>query len=241
MRNLILFTLISLLASSCITDYDGDFFGSGIKGEGPAMSRTYDVEGFKALKLDGSGDYYLSQGEEYAVKVESHENILDVLEVETSGDGLEIGFKKSVSSYETLKFYITLPELEGISLAGSGDVTGETAFGGINTLELNIAGSGDIKLEAEARSIEANIAGSGDVELSGSADNMQISIMGSGNVNAAKLSLQRAEISIAGSGSCELDVSEKLDVSIAGSGDVYYTGSPEITKSIAGSGEVKKK
>lgn len=234
--------LFTLLFSSCITDYDGgSFFGQGIKGEGPITSKSLNLDGFTAIGIATSGEIYLSQGESYAVKVESHQNIIDNLDAKVSGQELELGFGKSVGSYESLKFYVTMPTLTAVSIAGSANVTGETAFTGLENVDINIAGSGNVRLNLEAGAIDISISGSGDMELAGTADNVKVSIMGSGSVKAGQLSTRTADISIAGSGDCTIDATERLEASIAGSGDVYYLGSPEVESSIAGSGSVKKK
>ena len=51
--------------------------------------------------------------------------------------------------------------------------------------------------------------------------------MGSGSIRAGELSVKTVDISIAGSGDCTIDATDKLNVNIAGSGDIYYLGSPE--------------
>ncbi len=58
---------------------------------------------------------------------------------------------------------------------------------------------------------------------------------------ADRLSAKKADISIAGSGDCTVDVSKMPDAKITGSGDVYYTGSPTVNTRVAGSGSVQKK
>ena len=67
-----------------------------------------------------------------------------------------------------------------------------------------------------------------------------MSIAGSGDVDLADFEVDDCEVSIAGSGDCEVNVSGSLQVSIAGSGDVKYKGDPDKVKSsIAGSGDVR--
>ena len=243
MKNLIITcaVLLSLLFSSCITDYDGSFFGQGIKGEGPITSKTLNHDGFTAVAISTSGELHLSQGDTYSVKVESHQNIIDNLETEVSGGTLKIGFDKPASSIESLKFFVTLPSLSGVSLAGSADVTGDSPFTGLENVDLEIAGSGNVRLNLEAKAVDISIAGSGDIELEGTADGIEANIKGSGSVKAGSLSVRTAEVNIAGSGDCTIDATEQLEVNIAGSGNVYYLQSPEVERSIAGSGSVERK
>ena len=240
-RTILFSALLAFLLSSCITDYDGGFFGQSIKGEGPVTSKMLSLEGFDEIGISTSGELYLSQGGAYSVKVEAQQNIIDNLETGVSGKKLNLGFDKSVSDYESLKFYITMPTLTGISVAGSSNVAGETPFTNLGSVDLSIAGSGNIKLSLVADAVDISIAGSGDVELEGEAEAVDVSIMGSGSVKAGQLKTLKADVSIAGSGDCAIDATEELDVSIAGSGDVYYYGSPKIDQSIAGSGSVERK
>ncbi|MEF8983378.1 MAG: DUF2807 domain-containing protein [Bacteroidales bacterium] len=52
--------------------------------------------------------------------------------------------------------------------------------------------------------------------------------------------LRRAVISISGSGSCDVHVTENLEVDVSGSGKVRYEGNPVIDADISGSGKVVK-
>jgi len=49
-------------------------------------------------------------------------------------------------------------------------------------LEVNIAGSGDVRFGGEAKSLEVKIVGSGDVRVKTVSGNISKSVMGSGNV-----------------------------------------------------------
>ena len=100
--------------------------------------------------------------------------------------------------------------------------------------------TGDIKLNVAAKDINCSIGGSGEIHLEGSGDGLAISIGGSGDIEAYDLSVRKCEISSAGSGDINVNVSEKLDVSMVGSGDVSYKGDPKISKSIVGSGDVER-
>jgi len=85
------------------------------------------------------------------------------------------------------------------------------------------------------------ISGSGNVSISsGEADEQMISVYGSGDYHARGLASEEAGVTLTGSGSADIRVSERLDVKITGSGDVDYIGSPEISRVITGSGDLAK-
>ena len=141
---------------------------------------------------------------------------------------------------EDIKVNITVKDLKSIVIDGSADLAGKGKFV-CDTLELSISGSGDINLEIEAKTLETAIAGSGDIVLSGKAQVYKADIAGSGDIKAFNLIADKCEVSIAGSGDCQVNASQELEISIAGSGDVSYKGNPsKVSNSVSGSGEVRK-
>ena len=68
------------------------------------------------------------------------------------------------------------------------------------------------------------------MKLSGKADSQAVEVNGSGDYEATDLKTGTATINVAGSGDCDLAVSETLVANVSGSGDVSYYGKPTVTK-----------
>lgn len=192
-----------------------------ITGEGSVVTKELKVDRFNDLGLAVVGKVYISKGSTQKVTVEGQANIIDNLKMEVKDGEWSIEFEQKAKNYESLVFHITVPEIEGLSIAGSGSIIGEDSFEGLDHLDIAIAGSGDVK-------------------FSGSARKVAVSIAGSGTVSVPDLKTEDCKIDIAGNGDCSIDVTDDLKVSIAGSGDVKYKGSPRISTSIAGSGHVSR-
>jgi spermidine/putrescine-binding protein len=199
------------------------------------------VPAFKEIAMAIHGNLYLTQGSPQQVVVEADESVLEKLETEVKDGVLKIKFSKpNFSSNKPITIRITVPEVEGLYLSGSGKILAE---GKVNTgpLSLKISGSGNLILnDLAAGDVEAAISGSGDIDLTGSGKNMEVAISGSGSINGESFSVGACEISISGSGGCRIDATGKLEVHISGSGNVYYYSSPQIDASISGSGKIKK-
>lgn len=208
---LCLFTVFSVSAQN---------WGPKIKGEGPKVTQELNVDAFTGIGLSVSGKVVLTKGATQSVKVEGQANMIANLDLEVKEKSWSIEFKDRAGDYEPLVFYITLPDVHALSIAGSGSIVSQNSFTGLDVLNLSIAGSGDI-------------------EFGGSADEVKISIAGSGDIKSEGLKAGSCKVSIAGSGNCFIDVSNALNVSIAGSGDVRYKGNPKVKTSIAGSGRVE--
>ena len=206
---------------------------------------TRDVKDFDEVVMRISGKVYIKLGNKNEVILEGSEDLLDDIETEVRGKRLSIGqegrgrwFRSRSTS--RLNVYITIKELNGASVSGSGDIIGQSIFKS-DDFKASISGSGDIELELDVKNVESRISGSGNIELSGSAEYARLGISGSGKYLAEEMKVDDYDITISGSGRSSIYVEENLDVRISGSGSVYYKGSPKgFNTSVAGSGKVRR-
>lgn len=214
------------------------------------LNNNYKGEPFTKLQLKISGNVILSQGNDCSVKIEAPADIADEIVTEVTDNGTLVIKYKSKLSWNKIKnllkknkvlFYVTMEEIAGLAISGSGDIIAKTAVKS-DDLGLKISGSGDISLnELKADELAISISGSGNVKIGdGGADELMVAISGSGDVAAGSFGADEASIKIAGSGDCQIGKIDELSVSIAGSGDVSYKGEPDISKKISGSGSVKR-
>lgn len=210
------------------------------EGEGPVVSENRDISGFSAIELQISGDVVLIQDSAFEVRVSAQENLLPLISTEVSGDKLKISTTTScIRSSKKIRVEIRMPELEGTYLSGSGNITTGNSFK-TDDLKTTLSGSGNIKLDVVANSIDSRISGSGNISLNGTTRKQEIGINGSGDYKAFDLISYEAEVSIKGSGSCEIFVHNDLDAKVSGSGSVYYKGNPDVSTKISGSGNVSR-
>lgn len=230
----LLFSL-NLLVSFAVNGQN--WYGSGIKGEGPKVTQELDLKSFDSFSLNFSGHVYLKQGPQ-SVIVEAQQNILDNIETDVNAGYWKIKFDKNVRNHDGVKIWISIPDLTSARVSGSGDIQGKE-FTGLGNLDLAVSGSGDIELEFQSKSLEASISGSGDMELAGRTGNCDFRISGSGDIEAEDLEADNCKVKISGSGDASVHVNGSLEVGISGSGDVVYGGSPKVRSKISGSGDVK--
>ncbi len=251
MKNMIILTtslLFSLLTACNI-----------ITGEGPIVEKTIELDAFTGVEMDGSFDLVLDQGVQQKVVVAGNQNILDRLKLEVLDNRLYISLEPGNYMNFELEVRVTLPTVDHVSLSGSGDVRMGT-FVGLNDLrvvldgsgdivsegaievlgatDIEMDGSGDIKLGVRSKSITIVMDGSGDVELTGSTTELVASLDGSGDIKAHKLESLDAQVKLDGSGSIEVHASKHLKAELSGSGDISYRGEPKVEASIDGSGTV---
>jgi hypothetical protein len=225
---------------------------------------TRNVSTFTKIAFRVPGKLYLRQGSPQKIEIEGKKDVLEEIETNVEGSKLVIGQEDERKFWkwkedDEVNVYITVKDLEGISVAGSGDVIGETKILAGN-LDLNVSGSGNLKLEAEATGdIESDVSGSGDINLKAKCRSFNSDVSGSGKVILTITVSGTADFGVTGSGKIEatgtagnvktsisgsgkvlasnLETS-KCEVRITGSGDVEINVKDELDASISGSGSV---
>ena len=237
MRQTLLLAIFAIIVStSC------DHLGERVRGNGKLKVEERNVSNFTSVSSFGEYDVYLSQGAAYSVRVEAEENLLPYIEIVADGDELKIRTKDGywLSNTTDLKIFITAPAYSRVKTFGSGNIFSQGKLNNTSPIELEVSGSGDVKVELNAPEVHAELKGSGNIDLGGETRTFTGSIMGSGDIRASNLKTENASVDIMGSGNADVYASVKLDVDIKGSGDVRYRGEAQTSSSINGSGSVKK-
>lgn len=206
------------------------------------QSEQRKVSEFTGLTVAVAGEVYLVQGPQQEVIVEGTERVLSDLITEVKGGKLTIRMPNrwSFRRNDELKIYITMPEIDELSLSGSARLMAESPIR-TEDIRISISGSGRIEIEEFAASdLTASISGSGRLNLGGNQnlENCKIAISGSGRYESSDLPVEKVDATISGSGSCRVHALSDLIVRISGSGNVMYTGNPLIDARISGSGKV---
>lgn len=236
MKKTLLFSaFIALFITACNDD-------DSYTGEGPIVTEELLISDFSAIEAIGSMKVTISKGVEQKVEVTGHANIIDRLETTVSNDIWKIKLKDGSYKNADLSFNIIIPELNGASMEGSGDIV-INDFTSQENVFLRIIGSGDIQLDENigCENLSIAIEGSGNINANGAFSdlvNVEVEIIGSGSSDGFPLEADQVEINIVGSADCSVTANTSLKVTIDGSGTVRYKGEPQIESDISGSGKI---
>lgn len=228
------------------------------------------VSGFTKLSFRTSGKLFLKQGATESVELVGDPEVLEKIETKVEGGKLSIGFKEQGSWFNwrdwsdndsKITAYVTMKDIEGIYVSGSGDLTAETKLTGAD-MDLKVSGSGNLTAEIDAENVDADVSGSGDLNLSGKMKSIDSGISGSGKIRFNGAVAGYVETSISGSGRFEAAGSaaeirstisgsgrvlaadlivDRCNVRISGSGSVQVNVKSSIDANISGSGTVSYK
>lgn len=207
------------------------------------VKENRDVDGFTKVSFGLSGNLYINIGPEFKVVLEGDKDDLEDIITDVSGGRLVI--KKENWRFnlnEKVTINITMPEIEGLGVSGSGRAEIRDAVK-TNDLNLSVSGSGKLyTADIQVSNLDCSISGSGNINVGGgSIGECNLSISGSGNYTGESAKISDADISISGSGNCTCYVTETLKGGISGSGNVSYLGDPRIDVRISGSGKVRSR
>lgn len=231
------------------------------------IKETRNVGTFTKISFRVSGKLYLRQGSPQKVEIEGKKDVLEELETEVNGNRLVIGKENKWMNWnwgkdDEVNVYITVKDIEGLSVSGSGDIIGETKISA-RDLDLTVSGSGNMKIDINASGdVEGDVSGSGNMYLKGTCANFESDVSGSGKVHLELAIAQLADFGISGSGKIEASgtaasvkaaisgsgkvlaselVTNRCEIRISGSGDIEINVKNEIDASISGSGTVSYK
>jgi hypothetical protein len=200
-----------------------NFITKGVSGNGNVTSQDRNLADFSEVEVSAVIDIVLNQGEKSAVRIETDDNLQEIIKTEVSNGRLKI----SMPDHFSLK-----------------NKTKLTAFVTIKTLEkLEITGVCDVKCASPLVLDKFNFqfTGVGDAELKGSANDATFENTGVGNVNAVEFVCQKLSAQNTGVGDLKCRAEVEISLENTGVGDIEYAGNAVI-KSVnsSGVGKVKK-
>lgn len=203
-----------------------------------------DLPTFTSISLGVSATVHLKQGSPQSVELKGDRDDIEEIETEVSSGRLRIRREGNGwfdwSSSRSVHIYITMKDIDGLSVSGSGKMISETVIKS-DELGLSVSGSGDLVLDIDVAEVKSSVSGSGDVELRGKCRYNKLTISGSGEIDALDLLAEIAEIRISGSGDAEVHASKEIEARVSGSGSIRYKGNPDkVNQHSSGSGRIRK-
>ena len=207
-------------------------------------SEKRDVSGFRRVVLAGVGALRVAQGDTESLTIEASADLMPRITSVVEDGTLTLGMRKGAwlkglrESGRTVRFELTMTEVDGMTLAGAGDIESEGVRAG--ELALTVSGAGHLRVRGLAgTALTVSLSGAGGCELSGEVESQEIRITGAGNYEARSLRSKTAKALVAGTGSVVVSVDDTLDAQVTGVGSVRYYGEPTVFRRVTGIGRVE--
>lgn len=184
-----------------------------VKGQGEIVTerRTYDVhvEGLAVSSgIDVVLDSTLAPGE---AMVTTSQNIMEYVEIEVSGDSLNIGMRRG-QSYNVDKLEVRLSP-EGFTTFA---VSGGAELESLEALDID----GDMTIA---------VSGGADLTLRGRCRNLSVAASGGADVNLADMCAERVLAAASGGADLEVYATTAYEINASGGADVEYRATSATT------------
>lgn len=216
--------------------------GERVTGNGHIITQQKNVGSFNSVEVSGAVKVHILQNAIRLVKLETDENLMQYLDIYTSGNTLVIRTKNGFNLDPTKEIiaYIAAPVFKDIDVSGACDIIGDGPITGNDALSMHVSGSGNINMEVNLPKLTTEISGSGSVNLKGQAIDFEAHVSGSGDVKCFDLVTDNTKLDLSGSSDAEITANKKLNVEASGSSSIQYKGNPALNQSTSGSGGIKK-
>ena len=200
--------LFSLIFASCIHTI----------GNGWVKSVKINVAPFEKIENSSPGIIRYHRSNEHRVILNIDSNLEKYVSIVSENNTLKIDKKNTHLTVLTINYVIDVyaPSISAISISGSGNF------------------NGNIKCE----NISARGSGSGEIIIMGNSQNADIIMSGSGRFRGSEFIANNAILTVRGSGSITIHVTDYIKANISGSGNIIYQGTPAIDYSRNGSGRL---
>jgi len=190
-------------------------------GEKEIKTEDRKVAAYESVEVSGAYHLVLTEGEVGTLKIKGQKEVLPYLKTSVSNKVLYVSIDNKYKLKTSLTVYIPInTSLKKIVAKGAVDISTQEKL--------------------EATSLDLQVAGAGDVDIAGSTERLNAVVKGAGDIDAKELVAKQATLRIAGAGSISAHVTEDVDASIAGAGSITVKGNPPVfKKSVKGIGRIK--
>ena len=227
MKNILYMAATVLLCSSCF-HVNSNWTGgkNAIKGEGPVISKSFDLKDFDQIIINGQADAVFTQSETYGVTLRTQENIFDYVDFRVEGTTLYLELKDHRTARAT-EYDVTVqaPVLKRLDVNGAADFDIPAGLQSDGDLEIHVNGAGDLTFNA--------------VRCNG----LSIKANGAADVDLTSIDVQKLEVEVNGAGDVNVDGNAgQANLSVNGAGDIDATGlkvAGEVSKHASGMAKIK--
>ena len=188
------------------------------------------LSGFSAINISGGWDAVLTEGKNFAVTIEAHQESIDNLRMEVKNETLYVSSERTFRfsdifrsrSNNIRKVHITLPELRKITASGGSDILPQNQFSTENLKIVMSGGSNLSGLSLDCQSLDCKMSGGSDASIHlVKGENVKINSAGGSDVSLSGLSATLLDLQTSGGSDVKLEgATTNLQVNASGGSDV---------------------
>ncbi|MDN6280725.1 MAG: DUF2807 domain-containing protein [Psychroflexus sp.] len=188
-----------------------------IDDEGPVITKEIEINQLKKIAISNAWDVHLIKSQTSKAVITSHQNIIDLTEISTDKNELEISFDKQIGKVKQkqIDIYYT-HQLEDIRLSATAELQAENPLT-LGQLKLKVSSTAKANLKLNADMLTLDVSSSAYAKLSGTIEESKL--------NASSGSTLKLELT-----------AKKIEASASSGSDIQLNGSTDYLEVSASSG-----
>jgi len=202
-------------------------------GQDDVVRETRELPAFNQIDIGGAFEAAVTFGEPQKVEVEATKKVIGDITT-TVSDGKFTASAKGIRSRTPMRLYITVPELNKISVSGAAGLEGTNTLAA-EMLDINASGAADAKLSLDVQTLRTQVSGASTLTLSGKANNHSTNVSGAATLKAGNLTTGNTDANVSGAATARV-TADQLTGKTSGAGEIKS----DTPLSVADETETKK-
>ena len=236
-----------IITISCLVLFSScQFFGGKhINGNGNVKkeNRTGNHQ-FSSIEVENALEVHIRQDSAFSINIETDENLLQYIIIESSGDRLEIRTERNAnldpSNGNKVKIYVSLPAVKRLKVSGASTIIGEGPISSNELLALDLSGASNAELDFKAPKVDVEMSGASDLSLRGETKDLTMKGSGASHAECFELLAENTDVEASGASSAEVFGSVKINAHASGASNIKCRGKGVLTKHESGASSVEK-
>jgi hypothetical protein len=216
--------------------------GPSVTGSGNLVTKQYPFTNFTGVSAGSVFDVTVKPGTTPGVSLTVDDNLVEYLDVSTSGDRLNLRLKSNTNVRNaTLKAVVTVPELTSLDLSGASKGRLEGCRSA-KKLDIDVSGASRLEGDLESGDMHMGLSGASHASLKGTAGNLRLNVSGASHADLEELQIKDANVDVDGASHATVHPSGNLQARASGASSVQYAGQPaNVDKQTSGASSVRPK
>lgn len=231
MKKQIIILIVMAFAAFQFWGCEGDSIFSRVHGSGDVVDVSYSFDNFDRLDLSQAFDVTVVKSDTFDVVLFVDENIVPYLDVNHSGNWLNIGLEDGHNyNNVTLKAEIRMPDIQEIRGSGATviSISGFSGEENPSDISVDLSGASVFSGTLYANDCDIQLSGASVLNLNGGCMDLYLESSGASELNMGNFVAESAYFILSGASDGTVHVTQHLDAKLSGASVLRYHGDPEI-------------
>ncbi len=201
-----------------------------IHGSGKVATKEWPLADFAGVEVSRSFQVEIVRADTFRVAVTTDDNLLPYIQANKKGTTLGLAVDPTISFWVTsLKATIGMPALDEVRMVAGGNVRVK-GFKSDKPFQAFLGRASVLEGELDAKTVNLELAGGGQVALKGRARELKARAARAGRLSLADLVVDKAEITLQDASTASLNAKDELVYNLSGASRLEYLGNPPSKK-----------